>query len=127
MLRRIALGVPRFSITRPRLSFSTRRRIWPKFDRACRAEITMPLFFTVLGTGIKSPVRSTELYSLKRPLSTFCNSTGCRAEARRYVNPFATPEERGATSGKVEGQGLEQGFDAVPGNLDTDANQEERG
>src|SRR5260370_21590677 len=124
MLRRMALGVPRFSMSKPRLSFSTRRRIWPKFDRACRAEITTPLFFAVFSAGIKSPVRVIEPYSLQRPLSTFCNSTGCRAEARRYVNPFATREEKGVTSAKMEGQGLQQCFDSVPGNLHADTNQE---
>src|SRR6266436_1411083 len=70
MLRRTALGVPRFSITRPRLSFSTLRKSWPKFDRACRAEITRPLFFAVFSAGIKSPVRVIELYSCGVLLST---------------------------------------------------------
>src|SRR5260370_33404632 len=55
------------------------------------------------------------------------DEVGCWAEARRDVNSFAIPEEEGATSGKMEGQGLQQGFGAVPGDLDTDANQEERG
>src|SRR5260370_41801814 len=55
------------------------------------------------------------------------DEVGCRAEARRYVNSFAIPEEEGATSGKMEGQGLQQGFDAVPGDLGTDANHAERG
>src|SRR5229473_2234185 len=82
MLRRIALGVPRFSMTKPRLSFSTRRKSWPKFDRACSAEITMPLFLADFVVGIKSPVCPIELYSLRRP----------------SVNPATMPDGIGALS-----------------------------
>src|SRR5580700_278803 len=49
MLKRIALGVPRFSITSERRSSSIWRRSLPKFVRACKAETTMVAFFAALG------------------------------------------------------------------------------
>src|SRR6266850_7749155 len=69
MLSRIARGVPRFSITRDRLSLSTRFSSQPKFDLARKAEITILLFAAVLALGINSPVHLSELYSYKIHLS----------------------------------------------------------
>lgn len=47
MLRSTALGVPRFSMTSERCSFSTRRSNLPKPVRAVRAETTMLSFLSV--------------------------------------------------------------------------------
>src|SRR5271170_175321 len=63
MLSSTAFGVPRFSITRDRRSSSTRRRSFPKFARAFKAETTIPPFLpAVAKVDIHSPVRISELY-----------------------------------------------------------------
>src|SRR6267378_1109038 len=69
MLSRIARGVPRFSMTNPRPSRSTRFRSLPKFDLARRAGIIILSFAAVLVVAMNSPVRLLELYSYKFRLS----------------------------------------------------------
>src|SRR5580700_4174279 len=65
MLSSIAMGVPRFSITRDRRSSSTRRKSLPKFARARKAETTIVPFLPVFGlVAINSPFHLSELYSL---------------------------------------------------------------
>src|ERR1700688_198880 len=65
MLSSTALGVPRFSITRDRRSSSTRRRSFPKFARARKAETTIVPFLPGGAVAINSPFQLSELYSLK--------------------------------------------------------------
>src|SRR5258706_15830839 len=69
MLSRIARGVPRFSMTNPRPSRSTRFRSFPKFDLARRAGIIILSFAAVLVVAMNSPVRLLELYSYNFHLS----------------------------------------------------------
>src|SRR5579862_225373 len=64
MLSRIAFGVPRFSMTSERRSLSTRRRSFPKFARARRAEITIvPFLLKEVLAATKSPFQTFQLYS----------------------------------------------------------------
>src|SRR5580692_322936 len=64
MLISTALGVPRFSITSDLRSSSTRRRSFPKFARARRAETTIvPFLPVVVVVAINSPFQLIELYS----------------------------------------------------------------
>src|SRR5882724_13072649 len=97
MLSRIARGVPRFSITRDRLSLSTRFSSLPKFDLARKAEITILLFAAVLALGTNSPVHPSELYSYKDSLSMGTDFT---------LNGF-TVKRRPELAG---GEGAEAGF-----------------
>src|SRR5258707_15086988 len=69
MLSRIARGVPRFSMTNPWPSRSTRFRSLPKFDLARRAGIIILSFTAVLVAAMNSPIRLLELYSCKFRLS----------------------------------------------------------
>src|ERR1700732_4203011 len=64
MLSSTALDVPRFSMTRDRRSTSTRRRSFPKFARALKAETTIVPFLSVVVVAIYSPFQLSELYSL---------------------------------------------------------------
>src|ERR1700686_2648334 len=71
MLSSTALGIPRFSIIRDRRSSSTRRRSFPKFARARKAETTIVPFLPVaVVLAINSPFQLGELYSLTEVQST---------------------------------------------------------
>src|SRR5271169_6834024 len=87
MLTSTALGVPRFSMTRDLRSSSTRRRSFPKFARACRAEtIIVPFFLVVVVVDINSPFQLFELYSLTVSQSTKLIEVAC---PRLYKIPEA--------------------------------------
>src|SRR5260370_3862537 len=89
MLSSTALGIPRFSIIRDRRSSSTRRKSFPKFARARKAETTIVPFLPVaVVLAINSPFQLSELYSLTEVQSTSLLADG---SWRRLSLPHVRP------------------------------------
>lgn len=64
MLSRIALEVPRFSMTSERRSASTRFKSLPKLERALSADTTIESFLSVVRVATNTPLHYLEPYSL---------------------------------------------------------------